>query len=525
MKNFTKKVITSFLFIWSSTAFCLPTLNSFPSATATIYLDFDGEFVSNTIWNNGNSFMCEASILSDNQINEIFNSVAEDFRPFNVNITTDSSVYFNAPANQRIRVIITPTSAWKQNVGGISFIGSFVWGDNTPAFVFVDRLGYNVKNIAECCSHETGHTLGLAHQSKYDSSCHLIESYNSGNGNDQTSWAPIMGNSYGKNITGWNNGPIPTGCGNMQDNLSIITSANGFTFRNDDYSDDLNQAMSYKDNNSFIIDGIISNNTDKDVFKFTYTKQTNLHLEAMPYNYDNQFSSSNLDLKVSLYNDSQILIKTYNPSTLNISIDTILDAGTYYFILEGTGNENSTNYGSLGAYKFTGVANTLGINEVSLMGNSTDGKDNLSWNIIANTNIETKIIEISSNGIDFSNLINTNSDSKAINYDVNKTETRYYRLKVIAVSGEIAYSNMIALKTMPVISTTFIVPTIVYNQAIVTATENYKYTIFDTNGRIVKSGMGNNGTNRIEMGNASAGLYFIELFGTTKKEIKRIIKQ
>ena len=84
---------------------------------------------------------------------------------------------------------------------------------------------------------------------------------------------------------------------------------------------------------------------------------------------------------------------------------------------------------------------------------------------------------------------------------------------------------MIALKTMPVISTTFIVPTIVYNQAIVTATENYKYTIFDTNGRIVKSGMGNNGTNRIEMGNASAGLYFIELFGTTKKEIKRIIKQ
>jgi hypothetical protein len=129
-----------------------------------------------------------------------------------VNITTDSTKFLSAPLTRRIRIVITPTSSWRPNVGGISFVGSFTWGDNTPGFVFSDRLGpNNTKFIAECCSHESGHTLGLSHQSKYNTNCSLAETYSTGNGTGETGWAPIMGNSYNRNMTGWNNGPTPYG--------------------------------------------------------------------------------------------------------------------------------------------------------------------------------------------------------------------------------------------------------------------------------------------------------------------------
>ena len=100
--------------------------------------------------------------MDDTQITEVFNRTVEDYRPFNINITTDSSVFLAAPLNKRIRIIITPTSAWYPGVGGVSWINSFVWGDDTPGFVFCDRLGpNNAKLVAECCSHEAGHTVAF----------------------------------------------------------------------------------------------------------------------------------------------------------------------------------------------------------------------------------------------------------------------------------------------------------------------------------------------------------------------------
>jgi len=203
MKNFTKSLLTLLISCISFCGFSLPILSSYPSATATIFLDFDGQTVNSSLWNGGSTIFCEPAPLTDVQIEEVFKRVSEDYRPFEINITTDSTVFFAAPINRRIRIIVTPTSSWKPLVGGVSFTGSFKWGDNTPGFVFTDRLSNNPKFIADCCSHESGHTLGLSHQSKYDNSCAIVETYNSGSGTsgDQTSWAPIMGNSYSRNIS------------------------------------------------------------------------------------------------------------------------------------------------------------------------------------------------------------------------------------------------------------------------------------------------------------------------------------
>ena len=75
-----------------------PILSSFPDASATIYLDFDGHQVNGTSWNMSGPIDCGASNLSSTQRTEVFHRIAEDYRPFNINITTDSTKYWNASA-------------------------------------------------------------------------------------------------------------------------------------------------------------------------------------------------------------------------------------------------------------------------------------------------------------------------------------------------------------------------------------------------------------------------------------------
>ena len=140
MKNHFTALLYGTALLLSFNAYSIPKLNSFPSASATIFLDFDGHYVSSSVWNGGNPFTCVASGMTDIQITETFNRVSEDYRPFNINITTDSTIFLAAPLAKRVRIIITPTSAWFPGVGGVAQIGSFTWGDDTPAFVFADRL-------------------------------------------------------------------------------------------------------------------------------------------------------------------------------------------------------------------------------------------------------------------------------------------------------------------------------------------------------------------------------------------------
>jgi hypothetical protein len=78
-----------------------PKLNSYPAANAVIFLDFDGQYVQGTAWNWDGPINAQTSGLSSVAITEIFNRVAEDYRIFKLNITTDSTVYAAAPAIKR----------------------------------------------------------------------------------------------------------------------------------------------------------------------------------------------------------------------------------------------------------------------------------------------------------------------------------------------------------------------------------------------------------------------------------------
>jgi hypothetical protein len=203
----------------------VPILNSYSPATATVYLDFDGAEVDGTIWNEDGKILAAPSGLSPATITWIHKMIAEHFSLFNLNITTDPAVYDRAPVHQRTRVIITPEGNWfGRPVTGVSAIGSFVWGDDTPAWVFLDALSGNSAFIAAAATHQIGHTLGLQHQSVYDSYGIMITELSGGENNIFSNEAPLMGIPFFKRAD-WKDGHPSTGAYLLQSDTAIIAGA------------------------------------------------------------------------------------------------------------------------------------------------------------------------------------------------------------------------------------------------------------------------------------------------------------
>jgi hypothetical protein len=537
MKNFIQSLLAVLLIGFTTHATAVPKLNSYPTAQATIFLDFDGEVVEGTLWNtyynNNATLNCAAAAMSDAQITETFKRVAEDYRPFNINVTTDESVFLAAPFNKRIRVIITPSSSWIGGVGGIAFIGSFTWGDDTPCFVFSDRLGPNVpKFVGECCSHESGHTFGLQHQSTYDANCIKIEEYNSGSGSGETGFAPIMGNGYYQNMTGWDNGPTRHGCSITQDNLNIITSSsNGFGFRTDDFSDSLLNSTGTT-NSSLSTSGIISTQLDKDVFKIIVTRNSLVNLRALPYSVDTTVNKgANLDLRVELYDGTKKLIRTYDPldKMSVLTGDTVVGAGTYYYMLSGTGNRFVDDYGSLGSYSLnisvTDAGSPLPINDVLLSGNIINGNHQLSWKVDADEPIATQTLEYSADGTDFETIAELGPDASKHILKPERSGTLFYRLKVVSVVDQTVYSNIISLGSEDKMKDRFIIPTLFSDRILINASDDFTYRVMSLNGQMVASGKGFRGANQVNLMNRPGGMYLVQILSNNELMTERVIKQ
>jgi hypothetical protein len=523
------------LFTILSFVFCLslgaqiPKLNSMPGATGVVFLDFDGQTVNSTVWNNGFPVFCASPNLNNAMITEAFDRVAEDYRLFNVNITTDSSKYLAAPLNQRIRVVVTPTNFIGGGTAGIAYMNSFIWGDDTPAFVFTDA-NVTAKFLGEACSHESGHSLGCAHQVICNNGV-ITNGYNPGQGNGEIGWAPIMGYSVDRIFSTWHNGKNSISC-NDQDDISIIASRimSGGLRADDVVNTITNAPLMTVSGENIAASGLINNSLDLDVFKLNVNQQSMLTLKIVPPTNTANQPFGNVDLLVSLLNSAGTTIKTYNyTDSLKAEIDTILNTGTYYISVDGTSNINTpSDYGSTGSYTVSGKLQTtisLPIYKLDLWGTTNNAQHILSWDIQTDEPITKTLLEYSLNGLDFAPLQQVDYRAKAYSYKPFTSNTIYYRLKSYLRNNAYKISNIISMQGANTKNKVSVLNNTVNDLALVTVSENMQFELYDANGRgIQKGNLLTNKINQINMAQTTRGIYFLKAYSPNETVTSRILK-
>jgi len=145
-------------------------LHSRPEAQKIIYLDFDGHDLTGTVWSPSAYLYAPACDWDDNPssfsetdkgyIELIWSRVAEDFAPFDVDVTTEllsQDLITRSGCTDTIygtRVVIANGMASKvcgSGCGGVAYVGSYGQTSDyyKPAIVFPDMLNRDVKSIAE----------------------------------------------------------------------------------------------------------------------------------------------------------------------------------------------------------------------------------------------------------------------------------------------------------------------------------------------------------------------------------------
>lgn len=505
----------------------VPIFNSDATATSVLFLDFDGHIMSGTSWNVNGPINLGPANLNPQQITEVYNRIAEDYRPFSINVTTDSTKYEAASTTKRMRLLFTITSSWYGNgAGGVAYIGSFTWGDNTPCFVFTALLGYNTKYISEAGAHEAGHTLGLRHQSSYDQNCVKTNEYNYGTGDGATSWAPIMGVGYYRNSTTWHNGPNPYGCTNTQQDLDVITQR--IPYKTDDYDETFRRAENLRFvNNNLRVAGTVNLPTDKDMFELSFSGRKRLMLDVVPTNAGQTDVGANLDVQVQLYNSSRSLIATINPANaLSATADTVLEGGTYYALVDGVGNNFTPNdYGSLGNYSLQAQladVTPLPLHKLELKGAASGGTHTLNWIIEADEAVLSQTVEASVNGSAYATIANPGAAARSFNRSAEGLVL--YRLLVKFDNGRSYYSNSIALRSAtlnrPKLLTTRVDQSLQINSPL-----PFEYSITDYSGRTLASGRVSGGSTHVALPSLKAGAYLIRFTNNAETYVDKFVKQ
>jgi len=364
-------------------------LHSSPSSSKVIYLDFNGHTTTGTSWNTstmGSSFYSPAYDLDGNpasfnseelsRIQQIWQRVAADFAPFDVNVTTQAPPTDwllrsgSSDANFGMRAVITSYGPSSSTAGGIAKVGSFTASTDTPCFIYNKSL----TGVAEAISHEVGHTLGLSHDGTSSSA------YYYGHGSGETSWAPIMGVGYNKNVTQWDNGTYfgsnnkssTANYGRGANDMTVITSYNGFAYQPDQVGNSFATASALTISGGQVGQfGRIETGQDVDVYSFLLGSTGSLNLRFDPYWYrafvdrDGLWggssleytapvsdgnggtpyadSGTNLDLSVSLFSGSGSLLGSVDSPGLATTIAwSNLAAGSYYLRLDGVGTGSPT---------------------------------------------------------------------------------------------------------------------------------------------------------------------------------------
>ena len=328
-------------------------LHTRSASSRVIYLNFQGEGSKPAF-----DLDKKPATFNDTEramIQRIWLRVAEDFAAFDVDITTESPQDYAAKLG--VTLLITNQTS---DAGGYAYLNAFSRFKPNPAlaFCFQNNLANSEKPIAECISHELGHTLGLHHMGDAKTT------YYGGYGSGDTGWAPIMGVSYYKNLTQWAKGEY-LGATNKED-AYVVMARQGLSPRADDHGNTRATAttMNRSDSGGTVAlkaGGVIESPADVDMFSFG-AGAGDLNLNVTPSAW-----SGNLDVTIELLDAGGKSLASANPpDKLGASLSVKLSLpGTYYLAVRGVGQGNPasasgySNYGSVGQYNINGTAMPL----------------------------------------------------------------------------------------------------------------------------------------------------------------------
>lgn len=350
-------------------------LHSKPGSSKVIYLDFDGEVISGTAWNTNygvsTNYQPGLALYSDPSFNNaemdavqgIFQRVAEDYAPFDVDVTTQdpgvAAIDRSGSGDPYFGTRALVTASWElsgnicsDSCGGVAYIGVYDLTSShqyyQPALVFPHMLSNGEKYIAEAVTHEVGHNLGLYHDGLTDGTAYY---------QGHAMWAPVMGVGYYRPVVQWSAGEY-SGANNTEDDLVVI-QANGLSYRSDDHGDSPASATALSGTFPVTGSGIVSTRSDVDVFAVTTTCSATLSAAVNPGP-----RSPNLDARVRILDASGGTLASADPPATMVDYDvagglgatasTTLPAGTYYVEVDGVGygtaSTGYTDYASLGQY-------------------------------------------------------------------------------------------------------------------------------------------------------------------------------
>jgi hypothetical protein len=393
--------------------------HSRPGAPNVLFLNFSGENVTGSAWNNSLnrptipavafSTDSDYSTFSDAEqvaIKRIWERVAEDYAPFDIDVTTERPALLGTRVAHALITRNTDANDDpnpSSSAGGVAYIDVFsksFYATYRPAWIYFNNLANNESYIAEAVSHEIGHNLGLSHDGKTDGS-----NYYGGHGSGDTSWGPIMGTGYNRNVSEWSKGEYYL-ANNSQDDLATISGK--VPYLTDDCGNTSGAATPLvmagmtnvvsttpetdPNNSNPANKGFLERNTDVDVFSFT-TGNGQVRLTVNPWIMPSGMRGGNLDVSLELRNESGGIVMTNNPaSQTTAQIQTTLTAGTYYLHIRNTGTGNPTNstpsgytsYASIGQYFVSGYVTASGQAPPSVQ--LTAMVNNPAWGTVNPTN-------------------------------------------------------------------------------------------------------------------------------------------